>query len=314
MLQSSKQSCDCIIGYACINETLAALKPAISVNRSMIKKTFQARGLEYAGQLALQNLYDLEKVVRWNYQHHIFLYRMSSDMFPWASEYHISDLPQAEAIIKQLEHIGKLVDEYKQRLTFHPGQFNVLASPSELVVENTVKELEFHAQVMDYMKLPQSTYAKINVHLGGAYGNKVDSMKRFCQNFGKLSQAVRARLTVENDDKVAMYTVQDLYEGVYEQIGIPIVFDYLHYDCNPGALLKKDAFLLAYRTWSEGIEPVFHVSESKQKHDPTAPKRAHADYITECVDTYDKKVSLMIEAKAKELAVQKYKKLCCKEI
>ncbi len=314
MQLENKKHCSCIIGYACINETLARTKPksqAICVNRGMIKKTFEQRGLPYAGQLALQNLYDLEKIVRWNYAHGIRLYRMSSDMFPWASEYKIEQLPNASKIIDQLNKVGQLVKEYQQRLTFHPGQFNVLVSLSDRVVQNTIKELEFHAAVMDYMQLPQTAYAKINIHLGGAYGDKVASMKRFCKNFMLLSESVRSRLTVENDDKRSMYTVQDLYTGIYQEIQIPIVFDYLHYLCNPGPLSEREAFLLAYNTWPKDIEPIFHVSESKKILEPHAPLHAHADYITKCVDTYSKKVALMLEAKAKELAVQKYQELCC---
>lgn len=302
-----------IVGYACINETLAGLRPAstaVKVNRGMIKKTFSQKGLVYAGQLALQNLYDLEKIIRWNYEHDVKLYRMSSDMFPWASEYVITDLPNADKIIKQLQHLGMLAQQYDQRLTFHPGQFNVLVSPDERIVRNTIKELEFHAQVMDYMNLPQSVYAKINIHLGGAYGDKVAAMQRFCLNFKKLSSGLQSRLTVENDDKETMYTVQDLYEGIYQKIKVPIVFDTLHYECNPGYQTMQEAFVQAYETWPDDIEPIIHVSESRQKQDPSAIKRAHADYITTCVDTYGKKVSIMIEAKAKELAVMKYRDLC----
>lgn len=310
----NKKECSQIIGYACINETLARIKPkknAITVNRGMVKKTFEQRGLKYAGELALLNLLDMEKVIRWNYAHGIYFYRMSSDMFSWASEYRIDDLPQAKQIDQQLQKIGMLAQKFGQRLTYHPGQFNVLLSPSERVVQNTVKELEFHANVMDRMKLPRTPYAKINIHLGGAYNNKHASMKRFCSNFELLSEAVTSRLTVENDDKVSMYTVQDLYDGVYKHIRIPIVFDNLHHECNPGNLSEEDAFLLAYSTWPEDIMPVVHVSQSKQLFDSKAPRHAHSDYVTECFTTYGKKVAIMIEAKAKELAVQKYQELCC---
>lgn len=301
----------CIVGYACINETLAESKPSIFVNRGMVKKTFLQKGLSYVSELALQNLYDLERIIRWNYQQGIYFYRMSSDMFPWSSEYTIDQLPQAELIKLQLKSVGLLAEQFGQRLTFHPGPFNVLASPNHQVVINTIKELEFHAQVMDLIGLPRSVYAKINIHLGGAYGDKEAAMTRFCHNFDKLSDAVKSRLTVENDDKVSMYTIQDLYDGIYKQIHIPLVFDTLHHKCHPGHLTEEKAFLLAYSTWPQDIMPIVHVSESRKIQDVSAPVHAHADYVQHCFAGYGKKVAVMLEAKAKEKAVLRYQTLCC---
>lgn len=299
-----------VIGYPCINNTLAAEKPAskaIRVNRGMIKRTFQEKGVEYAGEVALLNLYDLEQIVEWNYQHEIYLYRMFSDMFPWSSEYVLEDLPQAKEIKKQLKHVGALAKKYKQRLTFHPGQFDVLASPTQSVIEKTIHDLEFHAAIMDVMGLEKSVYSKINIHIGGAYGDKEKAIARFCENFKKLSLSVRKRLTVENEDKESLYTVQELYDMVYQEIGIPIVFDNLHHSLHPGDLSEKEAFLLAYKTWPKDIEPIVHVAQKKGG----SGKFTHADYVTQCFDTHGKKVAIMLEAKAKEVAVQKYKKTCC---
>ena len=310
----NKKSCTCIVGYACINETLSNKRPkseSVSVNRGMVKKTFLERGIEYAGLLALQNLYDLEKIVHWNFENEIFLYRMSSDMFPWSSEYEIDDLAQKIKIKEQLQKVGALAKSYNQRLTYHPGQFNVLVSLDDRVVNNTIKELSFHASVMDLMNLPRSPYAKINIHLGGAYGDKLAAMDRFCKQFERLPDSVKARLTVENDDKKSMYTVQDLCDGIYKKIGIPIVFDSLHYQCHPGNLSKKESFLLSLSSWPLDVEPIVHVSQSKKTEDSSAPERAHACYVMQCLDTYGKKVSIMIEAKKKELAAIKYKSLCC---
>lgn len=297
-----------VVGYPCINNTLADIKPvseAIRVNRGMIKKTFKSKGLEYAGELAMQNLSDLEKVIEWNYAHNIQLYRMFSDMFPWSSEYTIDKLPQSKDIIKQLKHVGKLAKKYKQRLTFHPGQFDVLASPNKDVVKKTLHDLEFHGSIMDYMNLPKTVYSKINIHVGGSYGDKEAALERFCTNFKKLSLSVRKRLTVENEDKESLYTVQELYDGVYKKIGIPIVFDNLHHDLHPGELSEKEAFLLAYKTWPKDIEPIVHIAQKKR-----SKKYTHADYVTICFDTHRKKVAIMLEAKGKEKAVLKYVKNC----
>ena len=86
------------LGYACINMTLGEQKPKITTNRSMIKKTFLAKGREYAGELSLLNSRDLCEIVKWNVDNGINFFRISSDIFPWASEYNIEDLPQYQKI------------------------------------------------------------------------------------------------------------------------------------------------------------------------------------------------------------------------
>ena len=191
------------LGYACINMTLA--KQGISCNRSMIRRTFDSKGVAYASELILENLRNLTKIVSWNNQHGIKVYRMSSNMFPWMSEYEFTDLPDYDKICNLLKGIGKLAMDNGQRLSFHPGQFCVLASPNEEVVLNAMNELDKSAQIMDLMGLPESRMAKINIHVGGAYGDKKAALDRFCKNFLRLQPSAQARLTVENDDKANMY-------------------------------------------------------------------------------------------------------------
>jgi len=105
-------------GYAALNLTLASEK--IQVNRSMIKRTFTEKGIAYASELALANFTDLEKVIDWNIDNHIFFYRMSSDMVPWMSEYELADLPDYEAITVLLKRCGEKAKKQGLRLTFHP--------------------------------------------------------------------------------------------------------------------------------------------------------------------------------------------------
>jgi UV DNA damage endonuclease len=136
-------------------------------------------------------------------------------------------------------------------------------------------------------------------------------MKRFCENFHRLPDSVKSRLTVENDDKASMYSVVDLYEGVYKVIGIPIVFDYHHHRFCDGGLSEEDALEVAISTWPTDIVPVVHYSESRSKEqlDESIRPQAHSDYVLDYIDTYDNRVDIMVEAKAKELAVIKYKEL-----
>lgn len=292
------------IGYACLNNTLAADK--IKVNRSCVRKTFLEKGITYVSSLALQNITDLAMVVEWNIKHAIPLYRMSSDMIPWMSEYELGELPDIEKIENILRRIGDQVKRHQHRLTYHPGPFNVLASPDANVVSKTIKELRQHAEIMDLMQLPMTPFAKINIHVGGAYGDKVAALDRFALNFEKLPDAVQRRITIENDDKANMYAVKDLML-LHGKIGIPVVFDYLHHQFCTGDYTTAEALHAAVSTWPAGITPVVHYSSSKKQfEDVTAMAAAHADYIYEHIPRYGIDVDIVLEAKAKELAVLRY--------
>ncbi|QKZ13894.1 UV DNA damage repair endonuclease UvsE [Spirosoma sp. KUDC1026] len=282
------------VGYACINLSLQAQK--ITTNRGMIKKTFTEKGVAYASELALKNVQDLLKIVDWNLEHGIGLFRISSDLFPWASEYRIADLPDFAEIRATLEEIGSR----PIRLTTHPGPFNHLAGQGK-VLDNTLKDLEYQSELFDLMGLKPSHWNKINIHAGGTYGDKSATLARFAKNFGLLSENLRARLTVENDDRPSLYTVTDLV-SLYEVIGTPIVFDYFHHSLNPGSQTEEEAFLTAYATWD--VRPVFHYSDSRQeKEDPRARKEAHADWLYAPVNTYGKEVDIVYESKMKELSL-----------
>ena len=266
------------LGYACINMDLSEHKPKITTNRTMIKKTFMEKGLPYASELGLANCKDLLTILKWNHENGFDFFRMSSDFMPWASEYDLCDLPDYDEISTILKQCGDYATEHNMRLTSHPGPFNVLTSPRESVVENCIKDLTLHGEVFDLMGLSQTPYNKINIHIGGAYGDKISAMDRFCKNFHRLPQSVKSRLTVENDDKASMYSVQDLYDGVYKVIGIPIVFDYHHHRFCPGELSEQEALELSMTTWGD-IVPVVHYSESRsiEYKDNKIRPQAHSD-------------------------------------
>ena len=298
------------LGYACINMTLGGQKPKITTNRSMIKKTFIDRGIDYAGELSLLNSRDLCEIVKWNVENGINFFRISSDIFPWASEYNIEDLPQYHRIKTVLSGCGNYARDNGIRLTSHPGPFNVLVSPREHVVQNTITDLTNHGKVFDLLGLDRTPYNKINIHCNGVYGDKKSAMDRFCKNFERLPNSVKHRLTVENDDKASMYSVKDLMY-IHERIGIPIVFDYHHHKFCTGDLSEQEALELAMSTWPEGITPVVHYSESKALHESNEKLKpqAHSDYINNLPNTYGNKVDIMVESKAKELAILPHMKV-----
>lgn len=286
------------LGYACINTTLAA--EGVMVNRGMIRKTFLEKGLPYASELALKNVRDLLKIVDWNVAQGIRVFRITSSLFPWASEYRLEDLPDFPEIKKVLKTIGSR----GLRLTTHPDHFVKLAAQPGTVLDNSIKDLEYHAHLFDLMGLPQTHWHKINIHVGGAYGDKAATLERFAENLQRLSPGVRNRLTVENDDKPGLFSVKELLP-LHHKTGIPIVFDYFHHSLHPDGLTEEEAFLAAYHTWD--VKPVFHYSSSRRLcEDPTAKKEAHADFLHERIHTYGKSVDLVLESKMKEAALLRY--------
>ena len=318
-------------------------KDKIPTNRSMIKKTFLAEGISRSSDLALQNAKDLVEIIKWNHQNGFKLFRMTSDLVPWASEFQLSEMPDYEKFSNVLRGAGTLAKTYGQRITSHPGPFNVLVSPNEKVVENTIRDLSIHGEHFDLMGLERTPYNLINIHCNGVYGDKQSAMDRFIKNFERLPESVQTRLTVENDDKASMYSVKDLMY-IHERTGIPIVFDYHHHTFNTGDLSEQEAFMMARSTWQKhGVTQCTHYSESRrreqqrliegicEKHNiawddlpkwPTFAKaykefskireQAHADYILTTPNTYGvDAVDIVVEAKAKELALQNINVQCC---
>lgn len=300
------------LGYACINHQFSTLPKSkrITTNRSMIKKTFTERGPRYASELALQNVQDLYKILQWNEANDIKFYRMSSDMFPWASEYSIESLPHYRDIAYWLALSGKFAAEHDHRLSFHPGPYNKLCSPNPTVVANTVKDLDYHAVVCDIMGLSATPYNKLNIHVGATYNDKPATAAAFCSNFSKLSDTAKSRLTVENDDKASMWSTRELYDSVFTEIGIPIVFDYHHHQFCTGGQSEQDALATAVSTWGD-IIPVVHYSQSRaeEHNDPKIKPQAHSDSYWSVPETYGHTVDIMLECKHKEVGLQKMRML-----
>lgn len=299
-------------GYACLNTTLQSQKPKITCNRGMIKRTFKAKGIPYASSLALQNTRDLIKIIEWNVKNDIEVFRITSCLFPWCSEYQLEQLPDFSEIRGNLAQAGSIARSNSQRLSFHPGPFNILASPKPHVVENAFKDLETHGKIFDLMGMSRSPWSKINIHVGASYGEREASLNRFCRNFDKLSDSVKSRLTVENDDKGNLYSTKMLYYGVHQRVGIPIVFDSHHFECGPQDTDYEEAFLMAVESWPDGVKPQCHHSNSKALYeDETVALNAHSNWYYEPFNDCGFDVDVTLECKQKELALFKYRKDFC---
>ena len=294
------------VGYCCINTQLN--KSGVTTGRTMRKATFESKGLAYASELALDNARDLVKILRWNADNDINVFRMGSGLIPWGTEYKLEDLPDYYNILDELQLAGDIAESTNQRITAHPDHFVKIASANPAVVANSVKELELHSRIFDFMGLSTAHYNAINIHVGMNFSAEVAD--RWCATFKTLSKNLQNRLVVENDDKANGFSVRKLYQHITSTTYVPITFDYFHHELHPDGMSSEDAAKLAHSTWAPYITPLFHYSESKKLNEAVdCNQTAHADYVFNKIDDYGLTLDIDLEAKAKELAVIKYRSL-----
>ncbi|OBZ82224.1 UV-damage endonuclease [Choanephora cucurbitarum] len=270
--------------------------------------TVRKKGLDYVKELALANVADMKKMIQWNEDNKIKFMRISSEMFPFASHQQVGyDISFAE---KELKDVGDLANKYNHRLTMHPGQFNQLVSLNPNVVTNTVRELDYHARMLDLMGMNQDSV--MIIHMGGVYGDKASAIARFEKEYEQLPEHIKRRLVLENDE--LGYSVSDLLP-VCKRLKIPLVLDWHHHHINPGDITDLVALLPEInQVWyDKGIKPKQHYSESRRGAKTAVEMRAHSDRVKYLPPTTDD-VDLMIEAKDKEQAVFELYKLYNLEI
>jgi UV DNA damage endonuclease len=271
------------LGLCCMNVTLKKQKPPVYAARRIIMKTIEKLGIEELKKRTLQNLEDLLKMLHWNTENGIRVFRLSSEMFQHKTNPRVQDYTYDFA----LEHLKKIGDYAKSvgmRLTMHPGQWNNLGSPNQKVVDQTFKDLNYHCGILDMMGMGKDSVMVI--HGGGVYGDKQGAMKRWVENYLKLPKRIKDRLVLENCEK--SYSIKDCLKLSW-RVNIPVVFDTHHFESR------------------KNIKPKFHVSEQgsgKIGH--------HSDYIEilpkyllEIPEKYGVNIDIMIEAKMKELSIQK---------
>jgi UV DNA damage endonuclease len=255
-------------------------------------------------ELALENAKALKALIHWNHEHGVRLFRVTSNIFPWCTEYDMTELNHFDEIADELAFCVKLARAYQQRLTFHPSHFVKLGVEDGQLLQRSLREMEVHSKIFDLMGYEPSHYNKINIHIGGVYGDKPLTLERFADNFKKLSPNCQKRMTVENDDWGSAFSVRDLLP-MSQQTGIPIVFDFHHHKFCSGDWSEKEAFYAAIGTWPEGVRPIVHWSESQAGRRPSA----HSDYIKGPMELHGKErdVDVMIEAKCKERTLLRFR-------
>lgn len=307
------------LGLCCLNITLRSQKPSVFCSRKMIIRKIEEDGIQSLKLKIIQNLNDLYEMIKWNEQHGIKVLRISSELFPHISNPKVEgyDMEFADAILKK---IGEYARSLNHRLTFHPGQYNVVGTPNEATFQQTINDLSYHAEVLDRMGMGADSV--MVVHGGGLYGDKEKTIERWCENYKRLPEPIRRRLVLENCERC--FSIEDcLY--VSEKVHVPVVFDTHHFSCynilHPDETFQKaDNYIEAIlNTWKRrGIKPKFHVSEQG-----SGRTGHHSDfielipnYLLEIPEKYGCEVDIMIEAKKKELAIfnlyTKYPFLNCK--
>ena len=311
MSLTNVQQANLVLGYCCINTHLRDL--GIFTSRTCRLQTILENGIGYSYKLAHQNIDDLAPIFRWNARNKIYNYRMSSEIFPFATHLDYYQHYDIEQFRDKLVKLGKYAKRCGQRLTFHPGQYNQLTSLNDNVVEKSIIDIDFHAKILDMMNVDNN--GVIIIHGGSKQDGKENSLARLEKNFHKLSPSAQKRLTLENCEMV--YSIQDLLPLSFK-LNIPIIVDIHHHNINPGTKPINELIQKVIVIWKKrNIIPLFHISESKpgiKITDSITARRAHSDFVTEIPKcfldlSYNHRIFIDIEAKQKEQAVlQLYKK------
>ncbi|KAJ6264931.1 UV-damage endonuclease [Drechslerella dactyloides] len=303
------------LGFACLNTYLRNCNPPVFCSRTCRLDTIlkhdaesgAGAGMAYLKSLGVTNATDLSTLIRWNHKYNIKFLRISSEMFPFAS--HAVHGYTLEHAAEPLKRAGQLAMQYGHRLTMHPGQFTQLGSPRSEVVENAIRDLQHHCELLDRLQL-QGQYdrdAVMIIHMGGVFGDKKATIARFEEVYTtRLSDGIKRRLVLENDD--VSWSVEELLPTC-QKLSIPLVLDWHHNNIIPGTLregtydVKKVYGEAIRKTWTDkGITQKQHYSEPKPGSITGMQRRRHSARVVDlppCDDTMD----LMIEAKDKEQAV-----------
>lgn len=278
----------------------------IKFRRTTAKYLLSLSGTARADRLAaicMHNADALYRSLEFCARNGIGAFRINSQILPVKTHpvagYELHALPGGARIIRRFKQCGVFSRKKNIRTSFHPDQFLVFSSPDAGVVRRSVADLEYHAQVAQWVAADV-----INVHGGGAYGDKATALKRLVAVINRLPREVKSRLTLENDDRV--YTPADLLP-VCAKTGVPLVYDLHHHRCLPDGKSVAETTRAATSTWNR--EPLFHISSPLNGRDK-APCRPHHDFINSA-DFPDGwrnlDVTVDVEAKAKELAVLRLK-------
>jgi len=288
-------------GYVSTAISLWEASPSRTLTFTRYQKMSKAERTDKLLAVTHENLKSTERMVHYNIAHEIPLYRFSSSIAPLATHPEVK-WDFVTPFRDQWREIGRLVRAKGIRTSFHPNQYTLFTSPRPEVSDNAVIDMEYHYRMLEAMGLENE--GVINIHIGGAYGNKEETILRFHENLRKLPFEIKQRMTLENDDKT--YTGDETLAACQKE-DIPFVFDYHHHMANLGTMELEKLLELGFATWERiGLRPKIHISSPKTEK----AFRSHADYVDadfilpliDVLRSLGQDVDFMIEAKRKDQA------------
>jgi UV DNA damage endonuclease len=284
------------IGYPCINYSIG--KKTISTFR------LSSYSEERIIQCINYNLATLIEILKFNIDNNLMFFRISSDIIPFAS-HPICKFDWKDYFRSDFIKIGQLIKKHKIRISMHPDQFVLINAKNQDIVAKSIKELEFHTDLLDLMGLDHS--AKVQIHVGGIYGDKEKSKQQFIANYKNLlTEEIKKRLVIENDDH--LYNFKDCIE-MYEYTNIPILFDVFHHICFDSNLPINDALQRASNTWNHKKDGIMMIDYSNQEPYQRKGKHSRALDIKQfenfILSVYNCDFDIILELKDKEKSAMK---------
>ena len=282
------------IGYPCINRSIGCTA----------NSTFRLVNYSEANLIekVTNNLDCLGKILRYNMDNDLLFFRISSDLIPFAS-HPVCTFNWQEYFKERFQNIGTFILENDIRISMHPDQFVLINSNSESIVTKSILDLKWHCEVLDLMGLDGT--AKVQIHVGGVYGDKDSAIGRFVDNYKKLPDFIKKRLAIENDDK--LYSLKDCL-SVSKKTGVPVIFDSFHHSCLNNGETMKEAIELSQKTWKTQDGILMTDYSSQAPNERFGKHVAHIDienfrgYLKE---TRGHDFDIMLEIKDKEKSALK---------
>lgn len=290
------------LGYVSTAITLFEASPSKTMTFKTYSQLPKDDRNEKLKTVTAQNIANTMRILYYNAAHEIELYRMSSSIVPLATHPEVL-WDFVSPFRNEWKELGDFIKQKNMRVSFHPNQFTLFTSPRTEVTANAVKDMGFHYQMLKAMGIEKESY--INIHIGGAYGNKEETIKRFHKQLKQLPSPIKAQMTLENDDKT--YNTSETLRAC-EQEQIPFVFDYHHHMANQCDEPLEQLVPRIFATWKKtGLPPKIHISSPKSEQ----TFRSHADFVDvdfilpllEILKKQNNDVDFMIEAKNKDQAM-----------
>jgi UV DNA damage endonuclease len=289
-------------GYVSTAISLWEASPSRTVTFTRYEQLGKAERTAKVFELTAENLKSTRRMLFYNIAHEIELYRLSSSIVPLATHPEVM-WDFVTPFQKEWQELGDIIRRHQLRVSFHPNQFTLFTSPKNKITDNAVIDMEYHYRMLEAMGVEKESV--LNIHIGGAYGDKVETIQRFHQNLKNLPEHIKKVMTLENDDKT--YNAEETLLAC-EKESIRFVFDYHHHMANLGEISLAEILSRTVTTWEEtNLPPKIHVSSPKSEK----AFRSHADYVDVeflmpligALKELKVDVDFMIEAKKKDMAM-----------